>query len=92
MDWQIAGLAAEVLALTAEAGITLRSAPVRIAYPDQYVPTSPLFAEEYYPSFENIFIAATNMMKKSSKDLLMQIKNYAQKVTDVPDKTFKGPF
>lgn len=91
-DWKTMSLASEVIAIATENAFhSLKKPPVRITYPDTYVPTSWKLANAYYPSYIDIIRAAREMMgmKKSLQDLLDE---RMKQPLDVPDKAFTGPF
>jgi len=95
-DWKTVGMSAEVLAIVVEEALfSLKSPPVRIAYPDRHTPTSWVLSNHFYPTAKDIAIAALTMLGKPTKanSLLEElIKQQAQTPLDVPDKEFTGPF
>ena len=64
-DYSSCGVAAEVIATVAEAGIALRSPPVRIAHPDVPIPYSPALEHPLLPSADKILAAARAMAIKA---------------------------
>lgn len=95
-DWKMTGLSAEIVAIVAEeSNVTLKSAPIRIAYPDRFTPTSWALANHFYPTAKHIAIDVLNMMQKPTRaKILLEelIKTFSQTPVDVPDNAFTGPF
>lgn len=90
--WRSFGVAAEIVALAAEqAHVHLKSAPVRITYPDVPTPTSWALANHYYPRSIDIVNAARQMFKLKPKTEAELGITYDVPL-DVPDKSFTGPF
>ena len=90
--WKSFGVSAEIVALAAEkmhAG--LKSAPMRVAFPDVPTPTSRALANRYYPRAIDIVNAAAKMfdLKERTEEQLGIIHDAP---LDVPDKAFTGPF
>lgn len=93
-DWKMVGISSEILAIAAEEGFSsLKSPPVRIAYPDRHIPTSWVLSNHFYPTAKHIAIEALKMMGKPTKaqSLIEEILKF-QEPLDVPDKEFTGPF
>lgn len=95
-DWKTLGFSSEIMALICEEAFSyLKKPPVRITYPDRFVPTSWTLSNFYYPSHKEIEIKALELMDKNS--FAMELKKKLKKMKsseplDVPDKNFKGPF
>ena len=60
-DYHSYGLTAEIIASVAEAGITLKAPPQRVAYPDIPIPFTPPMEQWALPSAEKILQAYENM-------------------------------
>lgn len=90
--WRSFGVSAEIIALVSErAHDSLKTAPVRIAYPDVPTPTSWALANHYYPKSVDIVNAARQILgleKKTEEELGI----HSDVPLDVPDKAFTGPF
>lgn len=87
-DWKTVGFSAEVLAIVAEEALfSLKCPPVRLAYPDRHAPTSWTLSNCFYPTAQDIALAAANMMGKTTT-----LPPSGNVPLDVPDKTFTGPF
>ncbi len=90
--WRSFGVSAEIVALAAEKMHSrLKSAPVRVAFPDVPTPTSRALANHYYPRAIDIVNAVRKMFD------LAEISEEAAGISsdiplDVPDKAFTGPF
>ncbi len=86
------GVAAEVLALTAEKGFDiLKCAPRRVAFEDTLTSTSWALANHYYPRAIDVAEAVKEMFNISG----VSDKNAGPCLNiplDVPDKYFTGPF
>lgn len=95
-DWKTVGFSAEIVALvTEEAHSFLKVAPVRIAYPDRFCPTTWTLSNHFYPSAKHLAAAAFKMMNKplQGRALLEEILQLANSIPlDVPHKDFNGPF
>lgn len=95
-DWKSVGFAAEIIAtVTEEAFDYLKAAPVRIAYPDRFVPTSWALANHYYPTSKDIVFQALKVMNKVARaNILLEewMKPFMREPMDVPDPQFCGPF
>lgn len=95
-DWKMAGFSAEISALAVEEGYDLlKAAPVRVAYPDRFTPTSWALANHFYPTAKHIAIEALKLMKKPTRAQALleeMLKTSLQMPLDVPDKEFTGPF
>ncbi|PIS02113.1 MAG: alpha-ketoacid dehydrogenase subunit beta [Chlamydiae bacterium CG10_big_fil_rev_8_21_14_0_10_42_34] len=95
-DWKTVGTSSEILAIaTEEAFSYLKSAPVRVAYPDRHTPTSWALANHFYPTAKHIAIEALKMMGKPThaQSLIEELlKQCTEEPLDVPDKEFTGPF
>ncbi len=95
-DWKTLGFSSEIMAIICEEAFSfLKKPPVRITYPDRFVPTSWTLSNFYYPTHKEIEIKALELMDKNSfavelKKKLKKMKS--SKPLDVPDKNFKGPF
>lgn len=95
-DWKTAGFAAEVLALVAEEELSaLKEPPVRITYPDRFVPTSWALSNHFYPTAKHIAYEILKVMHKpvQSRIFLEEIlRQIRQHPLDVPNREFTGPF
>ncbi|NGX63676.1 MAG: Pyruvate dehydrogenase E1 component subunit beta [Candidatus Anoxychlamydiales bacterium] len=95
-DWKTLGFSSEIMALICEEAFSyLKKPPVRITYPDRFVPTSWTLSNFYYPSSKEIEIKALELMDKNS--FAAELKKKLEKMRssqplDTPDKNFKGPF
>lgn len=67
-DYLSYGVGAEIIASVCEAGIALRSAPQRIAFPDIPVPFTPVMEHFVLPHADKIVAAAQHMMEPSAND------------------------
>lgn len=91
-DWKTAGFAAEIITLVTENIFPyLKKPPIRITYPDTYVPTSWALSKNYYPTFCEIITVVRDLfgVKKSLKEILEKQMSTPK---DVPDHSFTGPF
>lgn len=90
--WRTLGFGGELIASVAESAFSaLKAAPVRVTPQDTYVPTSPVLANEFYPSTIDIVNAARaffDLDAKSEADLGID----PHRLRDVPDRSFRGPF
>jgi pyruvate dehydrogenase E1 component beta subunit len=90
--WKTFGVAGEIVALLAESQFAaLRTAPVRIAAPDVYVPTTASMANAFYPSTTMIVNAVRKMYGLAPKTE-RQLGFDPERVADIPDASFRGPF
>jgi pyruvate dehydrogenase E1 component beta subunit len=90
--WRSFGVSAEIIAIVSEkAHQALKSAPVRIAYPDVPTPTSWALANHYYPKSVDIVNAARQMFGLAPKTET-ELGIHYDVPLDVPDKDFTGPF
>lgn len=89
------GVGSEILAMVAEAGIPLRSAPARVASPDFPAPTSWKLARDYYPTAITTAEKIVRMMgvapTRMKKILAPHLPVKSSKL-DQPDPSFIGPF
>jgi pyruvate dehydrogenase E1 component beta subunit len=87
----LAGLSAEILALTAEgAHGALRSAPQRVVFPDCPTPTSPALAAGYYPVAGDIVAAVRRSLGMPADPSDTAISPGTE--LDKPNRAFTGPF
>lgn len=90
--WRTFGIAGELVALVAEHAFgSLKAAPVRVTPPDAYVPTTKSLANAFYPSTATIVNAVRAMYglrPKTEADLGFD----PDRLLDVPDASFRGPF
>jgi pyruvate dehydrogenase E1 component beta subunit len=90
--WRSFGVSAEIVAQVSEkAHAVLKTAPVRVAFPDVPTPTSWALANHYYPKSIDIVNAAGkmfNLPERNEADLGIS----HEIPLDVPDKAFTGPF
>ncbi len=95
-DWKSVGLSAEIVAFVCEAAHShLKTAPVRIAYPDRHCPTSWILSNHFYPTAADIALKILQLMNRSTgqKQLIAEILNQKMKgPMDIPDPSFVGPF
>lgn len=90
--WATYGFSAEVLALAAESAHgALKSAPCRVTLPDVPSPSTRALTVDYYPRAINIINAARTMMglPPQTEEALGILRDTP---SDVPDRTFVGPF
>ena len=70
--------------------IKLKSNPTLMTFPDFPMPTSQVFNKNYYFNYKDIYLKiARNIFLKKIKNL-KDIQS--EKLNDVPDKNFSGPF
>lgn len=62
-DYLSCGLAGEIIASVCEAGVAMKSPPVRITYPDIPVPFSPSLEHAVLPNTNKVIAAIQTMMK-----------------------------
>ncbi|MGD2169788.1 MAG: transketolase C-terminal domain-containing protein [Chlamydiota bacterium] len=94
-DWKSYGIAAEIIAsVVEELGAELKSPPARIAYPDEFSPTSWALSNHYYPTAENIALKVLTILNKKANisNLMKILQTRMQVPLDTPDKEFVGPF
>lgn len=84
------GFAAEIIARVTEAGLELKSPPVRITHPDCPSPSSAALAAPFYPTAKDIFAAIAKILGRGA-DKLEQFPARTRPV-DVPNFEFPGPF
>jgi pyruvate dehydrogenase E1 component beta subunit len=90
--WKTFGIAGELVALVSEQAFsTLKSAPARVTPPDAYVPTTASLANAYYPSTTTIVNAVRAMYGLAPKTDL-DLGFDPDRLLDVPDASFRGPF
>lgn len=89
--WSLAGIASEVIAGVAEKGISLKSPPQRLCFPEVPTPTSWALAKEFYPRAVDIARATSSMLGTKLKDLDHLAKGTPDTL-DTPDLSFTGPF
>jgi pyruvate dehydrogenase E1 component beta subunit len=86
------GFAGEIVArVTEQAFHSLKAAPVRVALPDVPTPTTRALSNYYYPTPSHIVAAVQRVLGLSEIDPWAGIAA-ADKMLDVPDKSFTGPF
>lgn len=91
-DWKMIGIASEIITQVTECGFQyLKSSPQRLTFPDQYVPTTPALANQYYPTCESIVGKICDMLA-IKQDLGTILSRMTQSPLDVPDVSFMGPF
>lgn len=83
------GIAAEILASVAEAGIALRCPPTRVSLPDFPTPTAPILARHYYPRAPQVEDAVRVQLGLPARP--PEVLGDAD-FLDVPDPSFTGPF
>ena len=95
-DWKFSGFSAEILALVSEKAFgALKYPPIRICYPDRFVPTSWTLSNHFYPGAKHIACEVLRLMKQPirAQALLEEIfKEIMQQPLDVPNQHFTGPF
>jgi acetoin:2,6-dichlorophenolindophenol oxidoreductase subunit beta len=88
--WKSFGFSAEVIAKVAEEILPdLKYPPQRVALPETPSPTTFALANQYFPRAVNIIAAANKLGLKISDQLFI---DQSQKLLDVPDSSFTGPF
>jgi pyruvate dehydrogenase E1 component beta subunit len=96
-DFKFVSLSSEIIAIICEEIMSdLVHPPIRITYPDRFVPTSWTLSNHYYPLHHEIVIKALQMFKKNIF-FINELKKELEKIKqqdplDVPDSNFKGPF
>jgi pyruvate dehydrogenase E1 component beta subunit len=86
-----AGYAGEIVARLAEKAFgDLKSAPERIALPDNPTPTTRALANYYYPTINHIVAAVLRRLGRAVMDPFASVR--PEDKLDVPDASFKGPF
>jgi pyruvate dehydrogenase E1 component beta subunit len=96
-DFKNVSLSSEIMAIICEEIMdVLIHPPIRITYPDRFVPTSWTLSNHYYPMYHEIVIKALKMFKKNNF-FINELKKELEKIKkqdplDVPDSNFKGPF
>jgi len=86
-----AGFAGEIVArITEKAFSDLKSAPERIASPDNPTPTTRALANYHYPTVDHIVAAVLRRLGRSAPDPFDSVR--PEDRLDVPDASFKGPF
>lgn len=90
------GIGAEILAQIGEYDHNiLKARPLRLSLPDLPTPTSFRLAENYYPTYKTIVEKIMTMFRKSdmhTKKIISSLKSKEETYSDVPDKSFTGPF
>jgi pyruvate/2-oxoglutarate/acetoin dehydrogenase E1 component len=90
--WRSFGVAAEIVTTVTEAAFeALRRAPIRVTFPDGYVPTTPALAKHYYPTPAMIANAVRAQLELEPLDEA----TYGfptDRLPDIPDPSFRGPF
>nr|NGX63644.1 2-oxoisovalerate dehydrogenase subunit beta [Candidatus Anoxychlamydiales bacterium] len=95
-DWKTLSFSSEIMAIICEEAFSyLKKPPIRITYPDRFVPTSWTLSNYYYPTNKEIAINALKLMDKNT--FASQLSKELEKIKssqplDVPDKNFTGPF
>jgi pyruvate dehydrogenase E1 component beta subunit len=90
--WKTFGIAGELVTLVVEhAWSELKCAPARVTPPDVYVPTTLSLANAYYPSTATIVNTVRAMFALPPKTEL-DLGFDPNRLLDVPDASFKGPF
>jgi len=91
-DWESFGVSAEILALVSSNLLnSLKTPPMRIAFPDVPTPTSPALANHHHPRTIDIINAARatfNLPEKTEEELGIKL----DQLLDIPDKSFTEPF
>ena len=82
------GVAGEILARVAEAGVSLSKPPIRLTFPDAPTPTTPALANLYYPRTIDILHASATLL-----DLPADFKDPDEgRSLDQPNPQFTGPY
>lgn len=90
-DWKSVGLSAEIMAIITETcWKELKNPPLRITYPDQFVPTSWVLSNHYYPTHKKITFEVLRLFDK--KINVQKFLEHYEVPLDKPDPTFTGPF
>lgn len=92
--WKTGGVAGEILARVFEDEYwpLMKRRPKRLSYPDFPSPSSPGLTKQYYPGPKEICFEVTCLVTKKMFDMLEVSQYQDQRVHDVPDASFKGPF
>ncbi|GAB0058373.1 Pyruvate dehydrogenase E1 component subunit [Candidatus Magnetaquicoccaceae bacterium FCR-1] len=93
--WTSCGMGAEVVArVTERSFLELDKAPVRVAYPDHPLPTSPVLARYYDPDAESIARAILPLLRRKRRPNEEAVfgRLHRQGNRDVPNAQFTGPF
>lgn len=93
-DWSACGLSAEIIAIASEKAFSsLKSAPVRMTWPDHPQPTSKALIDDFCIKPKNIALAAFNILRHAENSSKFRISNHIDDTfNDVPDISFIGPF
>lgn len=95
-SWKTLGLASEIVSQTTQKAFGFfKTAPQTLCLPDVPTPTSWMIAQHYYPGVLDIINKALIMLgeKKTIIDkICREYKNSIRTPSDVPDRSFKGPF
>ena len=96
-DWKTVSVSSEILSIICEEAFDeLEKAPIRITYPDRFVPTSWTLSNHFYPTTQEIVIKSLELMNKKNS-IIQELKKNIEKIKnktplDVPNESFKGPF
>lgn len=85
-DWKTGGFASEIITSVVEE-VMLCAPPKRVTYPDRLSPSSPYLAKHFYPNSTHI---ASTILQMMGRDPLPEQKQ--ERMQDVPDSNFTGPF
>ena len=89
--WTSYGISSEIIALVSESSkIKLKSNPIRLGLNDSPIPSTRSLAKFAYIEKKKILNVISKMLNK--KISLKNLKKLKLNETDVPDKTFNGPF
>lgn len=91
-SWKQGSFAGEIIARVAEdSEVKLTTNPKRLTFPDFPSPSTPGLTKYYYPTLDKIFLMAAEMMNKKLN--FQPVEEYMiERIHDVPDAHFKGPF
>jgi len=89
-DSKHCGIAGEIVARVAEAGLPLLAPPVRVTYPDCPSPSSAALAAAFYPTARDLYGAAARLAGRGV-ELVNEFPERPCPV-DVPNLQFPGPF
>ena len=96
-DWKSSSVASEIMAIIIEkASNDLLKPPIRINYPERFIPTAWTLSNYFYPTALEVFVKILELMDKNSffiNEIKKSIeKKILEKPLDTPDNNFKGPF
>ena len=90
--WRFLSISAEIISTVVEKAFTaLKQPPCRVAFPDIPTPTSWALSNQYYPKAINIVNQVGSLFSLPMKDE-EELGISPANPSDVPDKSFTGPF